>query len=587
MVENLVAGLAAERQEAEAAARAAEIDRHLLDRLVDIRSALADDRGGWRTDAAYADAFREAGLDLAELPAKEASERIRARPADVALAVATALDDWAAVRRDRRKNRAGAAALSAVASAADPDAWRLGLRRALDLPDHAARLAALQTMAKAPPFERLGPVSLDLLGRCFKDAGDAARAEAVLRRAQQLHPADVWINYDLARSLEKLSQRDEAIRYYTAARSLRPETAHELAHALGYKGERDEEIAIFEDLRRRWPANGRHLGCLGRALQAQGRSREATAVLEAAEAASREAISAKPDDAYAHFSLGFALFMQGMSDRAIAEYKKAIEIQPDDAVFHDNLCEALGLQGKLDEAIAEHRKAIAIQPDYPIAYNTLGHILSDVKGDHRAAADAFRQAVKLQPDIAVFHYNLGLVLQTLGQLDLALAEYRQANQLQTNLVDAHMGQGEILDSQGKREAAVFEFRTASRLQPKSPDAHARLAWALVKKADCSAEERNEALEHAREAVVLGPKDPDFRTTLALAEFRAGNWNESLAAAERSLELSKGADASSLFLKAMALWQQGDKAGSRSLFDQAAALTNNNDPEQADRVRALA
>ncbi len=70
-------------------------------------------------------------------------------------------------------------------------------------------------------------------------------AEAVLRRAQQRHPGDVWINYDLARALEKLARREEAIRYYTAARSLRPETAHELAHTLGYKGEREEEIAIF------------------------------------------------------------------------------------------------------------------------------------------------------------------------------------------------------------------------------------------------------------------------------------------------------------------------------------------------------
>ena len=147
--------------------------------------------------------------------------------------------------------------------------------RALDLPDPAARLEALRRLAKATPFETLGPVSLDLLGRALKDAGDPAGAEAVLRRAQQRHPGDVWINYDLARALEKLARREEAIRYYTAARSLRPETAHELAHALENKGERDEEIAVFEDLRRLRPGNGRHLGCLGRALKNQGRSQEA------------------------------------------------------------------------------------------------------------------------------------------------------------------------------------------------------------------------------------------------------------------------------------------------------------------------
>ncbi len=266
-VDNLVAELAVERQQAEAAARAADRDRRLIDRLIDIRIGEADDRGGWSTDAAYADAFREAGLDVTALSTEDAAKRIRDRPPELALALATAVDDWAAIRRDRKKNRAGAAALSALAGAADPDPWRLGPRRALDLPDPAARLEALGSLAKATPFETVGPISLDLLGRALKDAGDVREAEVVLRQAQQRHPRDVWINYDLARSLEKLARREEAIRYYTAARSLRPETAHELAHALGYKGEPAEEIAIFEDLRRLRPGSGRHLGCLGRALE--------------------------------------------------------------------------------------------------------------------------------------------------------------------------------------------------------------------------------------------------------------------------------------------------------------------------------
>ncbi len=87
-VEDLAAELAAERQQAEAAAEAPKRDRALLDRLVDIRSAEADDRDGWSTDAAYADAFREVGLDVAALPADEAAKRIRGRPPAVATALA-------------------------------------------------------------------------------------------------------------------------------------------------------------------------------------------------------------------------------------------------------------------------------------------------------------------------------------------------------------------------------------------------------------------------------------------------------------------------------------------------------------------
>ena len=328
-VEDLAAELAVERQQAEAAAEAAASDRRLLDHLVDIRSAEADDRGGWSTDAAYADAFREAGLDVSALTADEAAKRMRERSPAVATALASAVDEWAAIRRDRSKDRAGAAALAALARAADPDDWRNRLRDALDQPDAAARRTALQGLIGGASYETLGPVSLDLLGRALNNAADPSGAETVLRRAQHRHPGDVWINYDLAVALEKLARWEEAIRYYTAARSLRPETAHELAHALQAKGEKEEAIGVFEDLRRLRPGNGRHLGCLGRALKNQGRSQEAGAILEAATAANREAIRFRPDDPYAHFSLGFALEEQGKLDEAIAEYRTAIRIQPD------------------------------------------------------------------------------------------------------------------------------------------------------------------------------------------------------------------------------------------------------------------
>ena len=91
-----------------------------------------------------------------------------------------------------------------------------------------------------------------------------------------------------------------------------------------------------------------------------------------------------------------------------------------------------------------------------------------------------------------------------------------------------MGLGEIFELQGKRDQAIGEYRTACKLRPNSALAHNYIAWAMVKKPDCSVQERSEALEHARRAVLLDPKDGDFRATLALAEYRAGHWAESIA-----------------------------------------------------------
>src|SRR5262249_25069957 len=117
-------------QQVTAAAAAAQNDQKLLDKLVEIRSAKAEDREGSATDAAYTAAFRDAGIDVAALPAAEVGAKVKGRP--VAVALAAALDDWASVRREQLRDRAGAERLSLAASVADADPWRTRLRTALD-----------------------------------------------------------------------------------------------------------------------------------------------------------------------------------------------------------------------------------------------------------------------------------------------------------------------------------------------------------------------------------------------------------------------------------------------------------------------
>jgi hypothetical protein len=129
--------------------------------------------------------------------------------------------------------------------------------------------------------------------------------------------------------------------------------------------------------------------------------------------------------------------------------------------------------------------------------------------------------------------------------------------------------------------AIVEYRSASRLQADSSYAHHGLARALLRRPDRSAPERSEALEHARQATALSPNDGTSFATLALAEYRAGHWAESVVAGDRSVALAKGVDASNGFVLAMALWRQGSKVRSRSFFDQAVAWTRKNDPKRAD------
>ena len=454
------------RDEAQAGRDGAERDRRLLDRVTDIRSARwdADDPYGLATDAAYADAFRDAGIDLAALSPAEAGARIKARPPATALALVAALDDWAAVRRGRLGDRIGAIRLSDAARAADPDPWRAELRDALEQTGRAARLTALQAAARSARFDELGAVSLDLLGKALASAGDLPEAEAVLRAAQQRHPGDVWVNYDLAQVLQRRSRRDEAIRFYTVARSIRPETAYELAQLLRERGDFVEAIAVYQHLARLRPTETAPLINLGVLLEKVGRKEEGARSLEAVIAAAREAIRLKPDDYVAYVRLGLALRAQGKLDDAIAAHRVATRLNPGSYGAHFHLGDALRSQGNEDDAIAAYRASIRLRPDSYYDHVHLGDALySQRKLDD--AITTYRVAIGLEPEQYVAHYNLACALNLQGKRDEAIAACGVVIRLKPDHAPAYQLLGDTLGYQGKYEEGLVALRRALELAP--------------------------------------------------------------------------------------------------------------------------
>jgi tetratricopeptide (TPR) repeat protein len=92
------------------------------------------------------------------------------------------------------------------------------------------------------------------------------------------------------------------------------------------------------------------------------------------------------------------------------------------------------------------------------------------------------------------------------------------------------------------------------------------------------------LTHARRAVELAPRDVASVNTLALAEYRSGHWANSIAAAERAMQLRDGDSAEDWFILALALWRKGENDNARIWFDKAALWTKQNAPENADLLQ---
>jgi tetratricopeptide (TPR) repeat protein len=243
---------------------ALQADLNMVDRLEKIpleESSVKDDHFDYfRADSLYAEAFRDYGLDVDNLEAAEVDERIRARP--IYLELAAVLDGWAHIRR-RKMVGAGKETnwkhLLAAARVADPDPWRNRFRDYLKEPQVDKKV--LQYLAAEAEKASLPTRSLHLLGWYLASAGAGETAAKVLRKAQQQHPDDFWINHDLAFYLEKLGQPVEALRFYSAALAIRPQSPGanvNLGHALRATGALDEAIAAYRRLSTsnrttRWP----------------------------------------------------------------------------------------------------------------------------------------------------------------------------------------------------------------------------------------------------------------------------------------------------------------------------------------------
>jgi serine/threonine-protein kinase len=214
-----------------------------------------------------------------------------------------------------------------------------------------------------------------------------------------------------------------------------------------------------------------------------------------------------------------------------------------------------GWQGDLDEAIRSYRAALRLQPDH---YNSLYflalRLLLDQINQPQEAFAYCTACLALRPDDAgacAMRVNCYL---RLGQEDLALADSQQW----------------------------------IRLHPDDSKIRNLTAWVLAISADPKRRDPGRAVELARRAVELAPKQAAYWNTLGVALYRTGDWRGAIKALMKAEELAPGEFLGfNGFFLAMAHWQIADKEKARKWFDQAVEWTEKHHPhdEELRRFRA--
>lgn len=505
----------------------------------------------WRTvDAHFARTFQRFDLDpdVGEIPA--VIERLAAT--GIPMEFAGVLDEWANYRK-RAHNLAGSSRLVQLARQLDPDPVRNKIRDALETKD----IATMLSFAGSLDAAQVSPLTLRILARALAQSGELEASIRCARTAQRAFPDDFTTNLALAHGLWNRGRKyaDEAVRYYTSARSIRPDSIEAL------------------------------LG-LGQALL------DGLADYESALEAFRAAQKLHPLDPYVHWSVGNALFLLNRLDDAIAAYRHALELKPQFVRALASLANAYQRQGKLrearetfetvvtmnvedgksyyvrglsfmmlgrtDEAIADFRKTIELCPNHAGGYNNLGALLNDKLKDYAGAAAAFRQAIQLDPGVAKQHTNLANALRGLRRDDEALESYTRALQLDPRDFWTHYGlSGLFLDGQ-KLDEALSHANSARALDPRSY--HAMNQIGLIQKARKDFRAAAVAFE---KAVELNPKLAATRAQLVESWFQCGEKGRAQAAWR---ELTKREPADSGLVRNTA--EQLKEAGFEELDDPA-------------------
>lgn len=169
-------------------------------------------------------------------------------------------------------------------------------------------------------------------------------------------------------------------------------------------------------------------------------------------------------------------YFLGMEDypEAIKRHLAVIRQNPNNALAHYHLGFAYGVTGDHQRELAEYEKAVNLGlSDWQLFLN-LG--LLDLEEEHPdQAVEVLRLATLLGPYRPETHFNLGLVYERLGMFQKAEQELLLSLRLEPNQVDARNTLGVVYAEEGNYQRAHDEWADLVNTNPDFTPARANLA----------------------------------------------------------------------------------------------------------------
>ncbi len=349
------------------------------------------------------------------------------------------------------------------------------------------------------------PTALYLCGVIARERGDYPRAIALLETAVRRDGRNVACRGDLGHAYLLAERFDSAITCYNRVLDTEPH-AHIARFGLGmaWLGRGDFATAAAE-LAAFVAAVPDHVdgnANLGTALGELGRYDEATAHLD-------RALALRPGHPNLHFKYGMVLRRRGDLAGAVRHLDRAAALAPTLFEAHFQIGLVFAELVRHDQSLRAFRQAAALRPGDSAVLNELGRALNRAQ-HYDEAADVFNDLLHRNPESFLPYAGLAWTRHMQGRTAEARALVETALDRGIDTAEGLTMLGLIEQSAGRFDAAVAAFERAVAAQP--THAHAHLCLASLRRTGNPAE-RIAALEQLR---AQGPATDDQQATLGFA-----------------------------------------------------------------------
>jgi serine/threonine protein kinase/Flp pilus assembly protein TadD len=276
-----------------------------------------------------------------------------------------------------------------------------------------------------------------------------------------------------------------------------------------------------------------------------------------------------------------------LHEQLVQRYPKAPEPQSRLAFYLGNFGTQLFARGEREDAekslrrgldlqerlVKEHPKETAYRRLWAMNLSNYGGILA-LNGRPQEAEKCFRQALDLRKGLwAQFPAGPSEPLALPGERMPAMVTVttlilKPRPNYAEELAASYQNLAKLLGDTHQLAEAEEVLREGLKSFPDHGALNNGLAWLLATNSDLKSRDPDEAVQHSEKAVAAAPGDGEFRNTLGVAHYRAGNWNQAITALEMSMQLRKGGDANDWFFFAMAKWRLKEKEQAREWYDKA-------------------